>query len=209
MDHSAYQQEYTPVRRNEFQKQYKTLVFLQQEYPPPSYDYSQSSSPAAEKFLTSDPSTSFGFGGFSQVRSAGNKQLCNFVVFHVFAQLNCQKKLTTKKKAAWDIVQSKLIFRLRARRLKARPNKKILRGQRRSSRGRRNPTLESSPSSYPGEFLAVFKPKINAYLKFQRSTNKSLSSSDYSSTWARCSRKYMDGNILCTCSTLTYFKINV
>ena len=93
MDHSAYQQEYTPVRRNEFQKQYKTLVFLQQEYPPPSYDYSQSSSPAAEKFLTSDPSTSFGFGGFSQVRSAGNKQLCNFVVFHVFAQLNCQKKI--------------------------------------------------------------------------------------------------------------------
>ena len=54
-----------------------------------------------------------------------------------------------------------MIFRLRARRLKARPNKKILRGQRRSSRGRRNPTLESSPSSYPGEFLAVFKPKIN------------------------------------------------
>ena len=92
MDHSAYQQEYTPVRRNKFQKQCETLVFLQQEYPPPSYDYSQSSSPAAEKFLTSDPSTSFGFGGFSQVRSAGNKQLCNFVVFHVFAQLNCQKK---------------------------------------------------------------------------------------------------------------------
>ena len=71
----------------------KPLFFLQWEYPPPSYDYSQSSSPAAEKFLTSDPSTSFGFGGFSQVRSAGNKQLCNFVVFHVFAQLNCQKKI--------------------------------------------------------------------------------------------------------------------
>ena len=67
-----------------------------------------------------------------------------------------------------------MIFRLRARRLKARPNKKILRGQRRSRRGRRNPTLESSPSSYPGEYLAVFKPKVNAYLKFQRSVNKIL-----------------------------------
>ena len=71
----------------------KPVFFLQQEYPPPSYDYSQSSSPAAEKFLTSDPGTSFGFGGFSQVRSAGNEQLCNIVVFHVFAQLNCQKKI--------------------------------------------------------------------------------------------------------------------
>ena len=60
-----------------------------------------------------------------------------------------------------------MIFRLRARRLKARPNKKILRGQRRSSSRGRNPTLESSPSSYPGEFLAVFKPKINAYLNFR------------------------------------------
>ena len=62
---------------------------------------------------------------------------------------------------------------LRARRLRARPNKKILRGQRHSCR-RRNPTLESLPSSYPGEFLAVFKPKVNAYLKFHRSTNKIL-----------------------------------
>ena len=140
-----------------FKNNVKPLFFLQQEYPPPSYDYSQSSSPAAEKFLTSDPGTSFGFGGFSQVILSGNDQLCNIV--HLL-----KKKLTAMKKTGWDIVQSKLIFRLRARRLKARPNKKILRGQRNSSRGRRNPTLESSPSSYPGEFLAVFKPKINAYL---------------------------------------------
>ena len=75
-----------------FKNNVKPLFCLQQEYPPPSYDYSQSSSPAAEKFLTSDPGTSFGFGGFSQVRSAGNEQLCNIVAFHVFAQLNCQKK---------------------------------------------------------------------------------------------------------------------
>ena len=172
----------------------KPLFCLQQEYPPPSYDYSQSSSPAAEKFLTSDPGTSFGIGGFSQVRWAGNEQLCNIVVV--------RKKLTTMKKSAWDIVQSKLTFRLRARRLKARPNKKILRGQGRRS-SRRNPTLESSPSSYPGEFLTMFKPKVNAYLKFHMSTNKILYPPQI--TLPPEPDVVENGNILCTCSTFQHW----
>ena len=43
---------------------------MQQEYPPPSFDYPSSSSSADEKFMTSDPGSGFSFGGFSQVTIA-------------------------------------------------------------------------------------------------------------------------------------------
>ena len=65
-DHSAYQQEYTPVLNRKFIT-VLNVNSLQQEYPPPSFDYPSSSSSADEKFLTSDPGNRFSFGGFSQV----------------------------------------------------------------------------------------------------------------------------------------------
>ena len=69
-DHSAYQQEYTPVSNRQSVSLLMSKI-LQQEYSPPSFDYSSSSPSAAdEKFLTSDPGNGFSFGGFSQVTFA-------------------------------------------------------------------------------------------------------------------------------------------
>ena len=71
-------------------------TFLQQEYPPPSFDYPSSSSSADEKFMTSDPGSGFSFGGFSQV-NIGKSRVITRSLKSIQVFPNCQIRVTSFK----------------------------------------------------------------------------------------------------------------